>query len=415
MTPVQVDPPGPHPAPTRAARTSNPALAPIVGVLSRLVAIPSVFPPGDTRDVCGYIADALSGWGYATQTVSGDPKIANVVAVLGHGRPQLAFNCHVDTVGVDDVAAWRSDPFAVDIRDGRIYGLGANNCKGPAAAQMWVAEQVARRGGPAKGSVVFTFVGDEEALGPNGTAFLRAEKHLSPDMLVVGAQTENALITRERGVTWIEVVAHGTAAHAGRPTEGDSAVMRMVRLLSHLERTLVPAIAARTADGLQSTISVGTIRGGANVNVVPSSCLAAIDRRLLPVRETVDTALEEIRSALATAGEPTGSFTVRRLTGTNGFSAPQDGPLVSALAAAIRTVTGNAAPFVDSVGAFDGRFFADDGIEIVNFGPGEGHEGHKSNESVPADQLVESAVIQLRLVENLLGLTRPPAPGTDRS
>jgi len=203
------------------------------------------------------------------------------------------------------------------------------------------------------------------------------------------------------------VVAHGTAAHAGQPANGDNAVMRMARLLGHLERTLFPVVSARTADGLQSTISVGTIRGGTNINVVPSSCVAAIDRRLLPLRESIDTALQEIRAVLVGAGEPEGSFAVRRLTGTNGFSAPQDGPLVSAFSAAIETVTGKAASFADSVGAFDGRFFADDGIEIVNFGPGEGSEGHKSNESLPADQLAVSARIQLRMVENLLGLNRP--------
>jgi acetylornithine deacetylase/succinyl-diaminopimelate desuccinylase-like protein len=202
-------------------------------------------------------------------------------------------------------------------------------------------------------------------------------------------------------------MAHGTAAHAGQPANGDNAVMRMARLLGHLERTLFPVVSARTVDGLQSTISVGTIRGGTNINVVPSSCVAAIDRRLLPVRESIDTALQEIRAVLAGAGEPEGSFVVRRLTGTNGFSASQNGPLVSAFSAAIETVTGKPASFADSVGAFDGRFFADDGIEIVNFGPGEGSEGHKSNESLPADQLAASARIQLCMVENLLGLNRP--------
>jgi succinyl-diaminopimelate desuccinylase len=381
--------------------------AQVMNLLSRLVAIPSCYPPGDTRDVCAFIAQALSGWGYTTRILSREPTIANVVATMGEGRPQLAFNCHIDTVGVEDAAAWQSDPFAVDVRHGRVYGVGANNCKGPAASQLWVAERIARRGGPAAGSVVFTFVGDEEALGPNGTAFLRDEKHIAPDMLVVGAQTENSLITRERGVTWIEVVAYGKAAHAGQPAGGDNAIMRMARLLYHLETSLSPVLAARGADGLQSTLNVGTIRGGTNINVVPSHCAAAIDRRLLPVSENIDTAIQEIRTLLAGAGEPEGSFAVRRLTGTNGFSAPQNGPLVAAFTAAIQSVTGRTARFVDSVGAFDGRFFADDGIEIVNFGPGEGHEGHKNNESLPVDQLTESALIQLCMIENLLGLNQP--------
>ena len=381
-------------------------LTQIMGFLSRLVAVPSVYPPGDTREVCAYLASVLSGWGFETHVVSSDPAIANVVASWGQGKPQLAFNCHIDTVGAGDVAAWSGNPFTAEVRNGRVYGLGANNCKGPAASQLWVAEQIAKRGGPQRGSVVFSFVGDEEALGPNGTAFLRRERLLAPDMLVVGAQTENALITRERGVTWIEVVAYGKSAHAGQPAAGDNSVMRMARLLCHLEKVLFPAVAARTAAGLQSTISVGTIRGGTNINVIPARCTVAIDRRLLPVNETPETALDEIRAVLAGAGEPADSFAVRRLTGTAGFSAPQDGPLVSAFSAAIKTVTGREARFLDSVGAFDGRYFAEDGIEIVDFGPGEGNEGHKPNESLPADQLTESALIQLRMVETLLGLHR---------
>jgi acetylornithine deacetylase/succinyl-diaminopimelate desuccinylase family protein len=382
----------------------DPMLSHVLGFLSTLVGIPSIYPPGDTRCICAFLAQTLSGWGYATRILSRDPAVANVIATLGQGRPSLAFNCHIDTVGVTDEAAWDGDPFKTEVRQGRIYGLGANNCKGPAAAQLWAAQQIAACGGPARGQVAFTFVGDEEALGPNGTAFLREEGYIAPDMLVVGAQTENALITRERGVTWIEVVTHGRAAHAGRPTLGDNAIMRMARLLCHLERSLFPAIDGRSADGLHATISPGSIVGGANINVVPASCHVVIDRRLLPVRESIDTALNEIRGVLADAGEPSGSFEVRRLTGTNGFAAPQECPLVSAFTESVRIVTGRQARFADSVGAFDGRFFADDGIQIVDFGPGEGSEGHKANESLPMDQLVDAARIQFRLVEGLLGL-----------
>lgn len=376
----------------------------ILNTLKTLVAVPSVYPPGNTEAVCSAIAAMLRSWGYTTKVFARAPGIDNVVARLGHGSPVLAFNCHIDTVGPGDEKAWDSPPYELHVRNGRAYGLGANNCKGPAAAQLWVAQKIAEAKGPRKGTVIFTFAGDEEALGLDGTAFLRDEGIIKPDMLVVGAQTQNALITRERGVTWIELAVKGIGAHAGSPNEGDNAIMRMTRLLSRLERELFPQIAARTMDGLQSTINPGLISGGSNANVVPASCTVVIDRRILPDGETIDGALEEIARVLEGAGEPAGSFSLRRLTGTNGFNAPRNGALVSAFSRAISAVTGREVSFVDSVGAFDGRFFADDGIEIVNFGPGEGNEGHKANESVPVDQLVESAFIQKAMVNELLGL-----------
>lgn len=375
----------------------------VLDILAKLVEIPSVYPNGDTREICDFINELMLGWGYESRVEKRNDIIANVVATIGTGEPVLAFNCHIDTVGVEDADAWKSDPFELDIRDGRAYGLGANNCKGPAASQLWVAKQLAEQGGPKKGSVVFTFVGDEEALGDNGTAYLRDEKICNPEMLVVGAQTENALITRERGVMWVELAVSGKSAHAGDPGSGENAIMRMARLLCHLEKELFPAIAGRNEDGIQSTISIGRINGGQNINVVPSSCSVAIDRRMLPVSENIVDAIQEMQTILEGAGEPEGCFTLEKLTGTNGFSAPQDGALVSAFKEAIEKTTGEKAEFLDSVGAFDGRFYADDDIEIVNFGPGEGNEGHKNNESLPIDQLVSSALIQLDLVNRITG------------
>ena len=70
----------------------------------------------------------------------------------------------------------------------------------------------------------------------------------------------------------------------------------------------------------------------------------------------------------------------------------------------IATRTGVPAQFLTPVGTYDGRYFADDGIEIVNVGPGSGNEGHATNESISVQQLVDAAVIHLDVVERLLGL-----------
>ena len=154
---------------------------------------------------------------------------------------------------------------------------------------------------------------------------------------------------------------------------------------------------------MASTANIGTIRGGHNMNVVPSDCVVEIDRRLLP-GEDVAAAFEEIQAALNAAAEPRGSFAVERLRGTNGFKGAEDGLGVSAFRAAIEARTGMPARFLTPVGAYDGRYFADDGVEIINVGPGAGSEGHASNESVPIAQLVDAAFIHLAAIDELLGL-----------
>ena len=160
------------------------------------------------------------------------------------------------------------------MEDGRIYGLGANNCKGSAAVHLWLAAEAARRGGPARGSLVFVLAGDEERLGLEGTAFLRAEGLIEPDVLVLGAPTENQLIIEERGVLWLEIETTGKAAHGGDPAAGDNAILRMIRLLERLRAELGPSLAARKSGEKISTMNVGTIHAGENPNVVPDRCTA---------------------------------------------------------------------------------------------------------------------------------------------
>src|SRR5690606_4290706 len=131
-------------------------------------------------------------------------------------------------------------------------------------------------------------------------------------------------------VMWVGIETFGKAAHAGAPETGDNAIARMLRLLSHLQTSVFPAIESREKDGAVSTYNIGKINGGSNTNVVPSRCWVEIDRRLLP-GETVAGAHEEIIASLEQAGEPRDSWRTELLCGTNGFASPSGGKMVSAL------------------------------------------------------------------------------------
>ena len=375
----------------------------LVAILSDLIAIPSAYPPGESVAIARYAADRLKAAGYRTKVLARRPGVDNVVARLGRGSPRIVFNAHVDTVGVGERAGWKTDPLKAVLRDGQVFGLGAGNCKGSMAVQLWLAEEIARRGGPRRGELCFTFVADEENLGPEGMSFLRDAGHVQPEVLILGAQTENQMIISERGVFWARITTKGKAAHAGNPAAGDNAIARMMRLLAAIDRDLAPKIAERVDGPMRSTMNVGMIRGGHNTNVVPASCVVEIDRRLLPT-ERVKSAYRELEQTLRGAGEPRGSWRCEFLTGTNGFKGAADGMAVAALAAAIKDRLGKPAKFLNATGVSDGRYFADDRIEIINIGPGSGVAGHAANESVPVGEMVDAAIIQLRAIETLMGL-----------
>ena len=382
----------------------------LVAILSDLIALPSPYPPGTSVEICAYAARRLKKAGYKVEIASKTKGVDNVVARMkGKGRGlTIAFNAHVDTVGVGERANWKSDPYKALVKSGLVYGLGAGNCKGSMAVQLWLAEEIARRGGPARGELLFTFVADEENLGPDGMEFLRKSGKVRPDALILGAQTENNLIVAERGVMWAKITTKGKAAHAGNPSAGDNAILRMMRLVGALQAHYDKALARRVKGAMRSTVNIGMFHGGHNTNVVPSACAVEIDRRLLP-GEKVKDAFKELKRVVDGVGEPKALYTVEFLTGTNGFFAPDNGAAVSAFEAAVKAGTGRTVKFLNATGVSDGRYYADDGIEIINFGPGSGAQGHAANESVPIAQMVEAATIQLDVVQRLVGTARMPS------
>jgi acetylornithine deacetylase/succinyl-diaminopimelate desuccinylase family protein len=376
----------------------------LVSILSDLIALPSPYPPGTSVEICAYAAKRLKKVGYGVEIATNKKGVDNVVARLkGKAKgPSVAFNAHVDTVGVGERTNWKSDPFKALVKGGLVYGLGAGNCKGSMAVQLWLAEEIARRGGPQRGELLFTFVADEENLGPEGMAFLRRSGRARPDVLILGAQTENNLIVAERGVMWARLTGQGKAAHAGNPAAGDNAILRMMRLAGAVQAHYDKVLPQRVRGAMKSTVNLGMFHGGHNTNVVPSACTVEIDRRLLP-GEKVKEAFKELKQVVDAVGEPKNTYSVEFLTGTNGFFAPEGGQAVAAFAAAVKKETGRKVRFLNATGVSDGRYYADDGIEIINFGPGSGAQGHAANESVPISQMVEAARIQLNVVQRLLG------------
>jgi acetylornithine deacetylase/succinyl-diaminopimelate desuccinylase-like protein len=270
----------------------------VVELLQDLVAISSVNPsgfPGTDRtgegEIAAYVADFLRRSGAEVELEEVMPGRPNVLArfVPAKTRARLGFAPHLDTVSV---AGMTVAPFDPVIRDGKLFGRGATDTKGPMAAGLWALHEWALGPRRSASSIEWSFLGlmNEEA-GNSGAQALAGRGYRS-DLLLVLEPTEMAVVTRQKGILWFEIATAGRACHGSTPELGRSAIKEMGEILAFLHADLIPRLAQEAHPALgPTTFNVGTIAGGSKINIVPDRCRIEVDCRFLPAH-----GLEKIRA-----------------------------------------------------------------------------------------------------------------------
>ena len=127
------------------------------------------------------------------------------------------------------------------MRDGRLYGRGAQDMKGGVAAMIDAARIVAAEGLPT-GRLIVAAVVDEEYASIGADALVT---RWTADAAVVTEPTDLQIAIGHKGFAWFEVETRGRAAHGSRPLEGRDAILRMGRVLHALERSIASCSARR--------------------------------------------------------------------------------------------------------------------------------------------------------------------------
>jgi acetylornithine deacetylase len=367
----------------------------ILDTLTNLVKInsvnPGLTPEGKGEaEIAAYAADNLSSMGLEVKTYEIEPGRVNTVGRLkgsGSGR-SLLLNAHMDTVGIEGMV---SDPFGAEIRDGKLYGRGAQDMKGSLAALLGAAKALVDAGIELGGDLLITGVADEE-FASIGTQDLL--KHVTADAAIVTEPTDLNLCRAHRGFIWYDVETFGRAAHGSRYDEGIDANMRMGRFLGLLD-VLEQELRQRPEHPLLGTPSLHAARlqGGSEVSIYAAHCLLQIERRTVPgeTEPQITAELQAISDQLA-AADPTFKATVKPKFERDPFEIGPKAKIVQSLEAAIRNLTGQTPPHIGASFWTDAAFFAAAGIETALIGPiGEGL--HSKEEWVNIQSVVDLAAI----------------------
>lgn len=368
-------------------------------MMRRLVATPSVSSlqaahDQSNRAVSELLADWLEPLGFEIELkpVPGLAGKVNLVARSGPGEDGLVLSGHTDTVPCDP-ARWSRDPFAGEMHNGRLYGLGSADMKSFLACAAHAAARVnlEKLGRP----LVIVGTADEES-GMGGARALVAEGEPLGARAVIGEPTRLQPINRHKGVLMERIRIDGRSGHASNPAAGLNAIDGAMAAISALHTFIDGQAEEFPADQFPvagPTLNIGAIRGGDNPNRICASCELDVDFRLVPGMHC-DGLRRGLRAAVTRALEGSG-FEL-------GFSALFDGidPLAPGserkLAQACEHASGHACGAVNF--GTEGPLFQQLDMEVVVCGPGDIAVAHQPDESISVAEAYRAVDVLEQLI-----------------
>ena len=390
----------------------------LIDWVQALTRIPSVWRPeqGEGELVAArWVEQQCRAIGLETHFTEVVPGRPNVIAIhkMGDG-PTLMFEGHTDVVTEGDPTALTDPPFSATIREGRIYGRGANDMKAGVVCALIATKAIIESGVTLGGTLLLGIVCDEEGQMIGIKDFVARGWADRVDAAIICEPEENHLCTCQKGVMWLHVVIHGEMAHGAMPLTGGNSAYPMARFLSQVEQLEAAEIATHGRHlhlgqpSITPTILASPMRGQGEPqnNVMPGASEVILDCRLIPGQnpEALAGAIEALASAV-TAADGRLRYTctvleVRHPTQTN----PED-PVVTTLASAYYDLTGQPPIYGGVPGSTDGTILnARKGIPIVTCGPGDIYIPHHIDEWVSIAEIKVAARLYVVAAMRYLGI-----------
>jgi len=294
-------------------------------------------PPGNEMRAVAFFKNILDQEGIENRVFEFAPGRGDLWARLppttGEAKRPIVLLNHMDVV-TSDASHWRVPPFSGEMREGYIWGRGAQDMKDEGLAQLLVMVMLKREQVALDRDVIFLAVSDEEADGTGTDWFIEHQRDLlgnaeflinegGENLLENGKVAYVGVDVGEKTTYWLHVVAHGRPGHGSRPIP-DSAPNRLVRALDRILDYRTPLRVLPVVDEflrdmapyeppgqgayyrnirkaiedkkfqdtverdeslnflLRDTISLTMLGGSGQTNVIPPEAWANLDVRILP-------------------------------------------------------------------------------------------------------------------------------------
>lgn len=340
--------------------------------------------PGEEYKVVEILKKELESAKIPFKIYAKDDKRPNIMAYVGKGLPdfkKFLVVLHTDTVPSGVRSDWSFDPFEPFEKDGKLYGRGVLDNKGPLASSFATLLKLKEKEEEINGQFIFGAFADEEVEAGYGfdwvldQGLIDCTDALIPDI----AGSMKTINVAEKGRILCKIKYKGVAAHAMDPSKGISAIYCASNLLNKLQKFNFtykehPVLSP-------PTFNPGLIKGGEAPNAVPASCEVSIDVRYLPEMK-IEKMQKEIEKVIKKTILPGASYTIEFTGNLPPSEVPSDAPMVKIIKDFVPD-----ANIVGSGGITFAKFLVLKGIQAVGWAPGDEATYHKPDEEISIDEL----------------------------
>ena len=278
------------------------------------------------------------------------------------------------------------------------------------AAMIYAIKAIKAAGVELDGKIGLTIVPDEETGGLLGSRYLADAGLLGENGIgmLLPEPTSGVVWNAHRGAISLRITVRGKPAHVGLQHEGINAFETMLPVANALLE-LKKEVELRTTsynvqpDAARRSILMlgGQTKGGTSFNLVPGEFSFTIDRRINP-EENLDVEKRRLLTLLEAVREDGIDLEVEILQEGGTSATAEDDPLAQVLGRNIEIVTGRPAEFEICPGILETRFYSEQGIPALSYGPGLLSVSHGPDELVNVEDIYNcTAIYALSALEML--------------
>lgn len=391
----------------------------LLDICKNLIKIPSENPGGDSLAISKYIKDLLEEYGIEVEIHESADKMINLIAKIGNDNGKNLIYCgHSDTVPVGDRSKWDFDPFEGEIVDGILRGRGASDMKCGLGGLIFTLIYLKKHNIDIGGSLTLAIVPDEETGTDFGVPYLFENKLLKGDgALIAEPSGELNPTIGQKGSGAFNLTVYGQPGHGSlAPLSGKSAIENALKAIEKIrEYTDKPIKVPEELEELieiskeyaierevngeafapifeRCSFNVGVIQGGTARNVVADKCVVEIDSRL-PFGIKRDKFLSDIKQILDGLDidydfEESGFKSEANYT-------PANDPICKYTVDNISYVKNKKAYGVLQWACSDARYFRQNNIPVLQYGPAILETIHGFNERAEVEDILDCAKVYI--------------------
>ncbi|WP_022849654.1 YgeY family selenium metabolism-linked hydrolase [Limisalsivibrio acetivorans] len=344
-----------------------------------------------------------------------DP-MGNIHGTIGHGKRLIAYDAHIDTVGIGNRDNWEYDPYEGYEDDEIIVGRGTSDQEGGMASMVYAGKIIKDLGLEDDYTLVMVGSVQEEDCDGLCWQYIIKEMDLKPEFVISTEPTDGGIYRGQRGRMEIKVSVDGVSSHGSAPERGDNAIFKMAPILQELEELHKNLI---TDDFLgKGSLTVSEIFSTSPSRcAVSDGCSISVDRRLTKGedKEYAMNQIAELPSAKK-AGAKVEMYVYDEPSYT-GLVYPTDCYFPSWVVEeddeSVQAVADTYKKLFDKDPRIDKWTFSTNGVSItglfgiptVGFGPGAEAQAHAPNEKTWKEDLVRCAALYAALPKVYLSRT----------